>query len=434
MTKIITRIAPSPTGLFHIGTARTALFNYLFAKKNGGDFRLRLEDTDQARNHPDFEKDILEGLTWLGLNWDGQIIKQSERMEKYQFAAMKLVEESKAYEKDGAIWFKIPKDERLEFDDLVFGKISVATKDLKDFVILKSDRWPTFHLAVVCDDEEMGVTDIIRGDDHLTNTHSHVLLQKALGYRTPNYAHLPLILNPDRSKMSKRKDQVSISKDFRDRGYLPEAMVNFLAMLGWSPKTEQEAFSLSDLISNFEISGVQKSGAVFNIEKLNRVNQIYLQKLSNEELLELAKSLPTAEKLKRYDQAMLLKAVPIVRERLERADQLLESVEFLFDLPEYEGGLLVFKKSGPEKCKAGLEKAKSVLGDLTDWSQAEIKSSLQSIIETDGLAPGEVFWPVRVALSGLPGSPPPEQIAEVLGKDEAAIRFDIAINKINNID
>ena len=275
MEKVVTRIAPSPTGYLHFGLARTALFSYLFARKHGGTYILRIEDTDTARNKPEYEQDISEQLAWLGLTADATY-RQSEAMPRHKQCLAKLIEEDKAYvsketAKDGSgkevevVRLRNP-GETVTFTDLIRGEIQFDTTELKDFVIARSITDTLFHLAVVIDDADEGVTHVIRGEDHISNTPRQILIQRALGFPEPHYAHLPLILMPDKSKMSKRKHETAV-RTFREMGILPNALINYVALLGWNPGTDQELFTLEELVNIFDTSQVQKSGAVFDMEK-----------------------------------------------------------------------------------------------------------------------------------------------------------------------
>ena len=271
--KIITRFPPSPTGNFHVGSARTALFNFLFARKNNGKFILRIEDTDKARSKKEFEDDIFESLEWLGLKYD-EFYRQSDRGKIYRTYIEKILDDGSIYEdEDKIIRFKNP-NKKVKFNDLVRGEIEFDTTELKDFIIAKSVDEPLYHLAVVIDDFESNITHVIRGEDHISNTPRQILIQEAIGAPRPIYAHLPLILAPDRSKLSKRKHGESVSLNYyRDKGYSPEAMINYLALLGWNPGTEQEIFTLDELINVFDFSRVHKGGAIFDEKKLAWMNR-----------------------------------------------------------------------------------------------------------------------------------------------------------------
>ena len=295
--KIITRFPPSPTGPIHIGNVRTALFNYLYAKHHGGQFILRIEDTDKARSKPEFEEGILESLSWLGLRHDNEIFRQSERGAVYKKYLDKLIAEDKAYislEDEGenreVIRFRNP-NQKIVFEDLVRGEVSFDTTELGDFIIARNKDEPLYHLAVVIDDFESGVTHVIRGEDHVSNTPRQILIQEALGAPRPIYAHLPLILASDRSKLSKRKHGESVSLDYyRKKGYLAEALINYLALLGWNPGTNEEIFTLEKLVKVFDIAKIQKGGAVFDPSAIIRdsVSAISVGLLDDVELLDLA--------------------------------------------------------------------------------------------------------------------------------------------------
>jgi len=282
--KIVVRIPPSPTGYFHIGRARTALFNFLFARKIGGEIIFRLEDTDKERSKKEYEEDIIESLKWLGITYDDGPFRQSERTEIYRKYLEKMLDEGTAYvskESEGenkeVIRFKNP-NKIITFTDEIRGEISFDTSDLQDFVIAKSILDPLYHLTVVVDDHEMGVTHIIRGDDGISNTPRQILLQEAIGAKRPVYAHVPLILAPDRSKMSARHGAVSL-RDFRAKGYLPEAIINYLALLGWNPGTDQEIFTMEELIEQFDLDKIQKGGAIFDEKKLDWINKEHIKRL-----------------------------------------------------------------------------------------------------------------------------------------------------------
>src|SRR5579872_2048667 len=285
--KIVVRIPPSPTGYFHVGRARTALLNYLFAKKNDGEIVFRIEDTDKERSKKEYEEDIIDGLAWLGITYDNGPFRQSERGDIYKKYIQKMLDKGTAYvsqetegENKEVIRFKNP-NKTLVFNDLIRGDISFDTTELKDFVIAKSITEPLYHLTVVIDDHEMGVTHIIRGDDGISNTPRQILLQEAIGAARPIYAHVPLILAPDKSKMSARHGATSL-RDFRAMGYLPEAMVNFLGLLGFNPGGERELYALPELVEVFDLSRVQKGGAVFNVKKLDWYNKEYIKKVPKE--------------------------------------------------------------------------------------------------------------------------------------------------------
>ena len=422
------RLAPSPTGFLHIGTARTALFNYLFARQKGGQFLLRIEDTDKERSKKEYEDDIISGLKWLGLNWDGEIIYQSERVDKYQSIAKELVDKELAYKKDEAIYFKVKSGNAVvEFEDLIRGKVSFKIENLKDFVILKSDGMPTFHFAVVVDDEAMEITHVIRGEDHLSNTPLHILLQGALGYRTPIYAHIPLIFNTDRTKMSKRKDPVSITRDFMPN-FRPETMVNFLSLLGWHPSGQQEFFTLEELAKEFSLERVQKAAAIFDRAKLENMEIYYReQKGATQEMKTAYRQELEKLSIKETDEQKIHLAMGMEMLRSIEMEEMAVNTQYIYKKPEIDTALLVFKKSSARSTKLGLEKVVEILSDLNEWKIENIQKCLKDCIDKRDLTNGDVYWPMRVALSGKESSPSPEEIAAVLGKDGTLQRLKNAL-------
>lgn len=426
--QIRTRIAPSPTGKFHIGTARTALFNYLFAKKNGGDFLLRFEDTDKERSTVESEKDIINGLKWLGLKWDEEY-KQMDRLDIYKKYSDQLISEKKAYEKDGAIWFKIPSVETIVFDDLIRDKIKFDTKEFDDFVIVKSSGIPTFYFSNVVDDFEMKISHIIRGEDHITNTPKQIMISNALKFDLPKYAHIPLILNPDRTKLSKRKNPVSVS-DYKEKGYLPEAIINFLALLGWNPGDDREYFNLDELSKEFSLERVQKSPAIFDIDKLASINSHYIKNLKTEELINKINEI--SERAKKADPEFLDKIIEITKDRLKYLAEFDELTEFFFEQKDYPAEMLIFKKSDKEKTVVGLRSAVNNLQSLDkEWgSIEELNKVLLKVVEENNLTNGDVFWPIRVALSGLEKSPSPGELLWAFGKEESLKRINKASEKL----
>ncbi len=426
--KVITRFPPSPTGFLHIGRARTALFNYLFAHKNDGEMIFRLEDTDKARSKKEFEDNMIECLTWLGISWDNKTIeRQSERGEIYRKYLKKLIDEDKAYiskekieegEKAGqvneVVRFRNP-NKKVTFTDLIRGEITFDTEELGDFIIARTIDDPLYHLAVVIDDFEMKITHIIRGDDGISNTPRQILIQEGIGAPKPIYAHLPLILAPDRSKLSGRHGAVSVT-DYQKRGYLPEALVNYLALLGWNPGTEQEIFSMSELVEAFDISKVNKAGAIFSEEKLNWFNKQYIEKLSDQEFLAHAepfipKNLPQ-------------QVLQLLKEKISYFGQIPELLKtefaFLEPLAPYDLVKLAGKSDAP---KIHLKKVIELIFEIPEgeFEKEKIKASVFPFAEEKGR--GNVLWPMRYALSGQDRSPDPFIIADILGKEETIKRL-----------
>jgi len=454
------RIAPSPTGNLHIGTARSALFNYLFAKNQGGKFILRIEDTDLQRSDPRFEKEITESLKWLGIEWD-EFYKQSERTEVYKKYLEKLLKEGKAYhcfcseeeleakrqeqmargapakyngkcrllpEKEvrerlrrgegSIIRFRVP-EKKVRFQDLIRGEIEFDSGLIGDFSIAKNTSTPLYNLAVVIDDFEGKISHVIRGEDHISNTPKQMLLQEALGFSQPKYAHLPLILGPDKSKMSKRHGAVAIS-DYRKEGYLPEALNNFMAFLGWNPDTEKESFLMKDLIKEFSLEKVQKSGAVFNVQRLDYLNGYYIRQKPLRELAELCQPyLPKA------DPGLIEKIVAIYQERLKKLSEISELADFFFkDKLNYDKELLRWKNMKDKEVIEILDKLDKILHKIErgGWTKENLHNILMPEAEKIGDR-GCLLWPLRVALTGKKASAGPFEIAEILGREETLARI-----------
>jgi glutamyl-tRNA synthetase len=438
---VITRFPPSPTGFLHIGGARTALFNYLFARKNEGKMVFRLEDTDRERSKPEFEKNILESLAWLGISYNNEPVRQSERSDIYKAKLKALIDAGKAYvskeeaqegKRGEVIRFKNP-NTRIKFNDLIRGEVEFDTTELKDFVIAKSLEEPLYHLAVVVDDIEMGVTHVIRGEDHISNTPRQILLIEALGASRPIYAHIPLILAPDRSKMSKRHGAVSVT-EYRDRGYLPEAVINYLALLGWNPGTEKEIFTMEELVKEFDLKRVHKAGAIFSLEKLNWVNREHLRMIPQEKIAENVKKYMEQAGIK-IDNQGLEKILPLILERMNYYGEVPElftsgELKFFGSEPEYEARKLVWKNSNAADTKKYLEKVIEILSmiDEEKFNQSMVKEMIWSYAESEGR--GEVLWPMRYALSGQDRSPDPFVLAGVLGKSKSLERLKKAIAKL----
>ena len=401
-SNIRVRLAPSPTGFLHIGTAQSAIYNWIFARKNGGAFIVRSEDTDTARSEKRFEDDILEGLKWLGLEWD-EFYRQSERAEIYKKYLKQLLDTGKAYLDDGAVKLVVDNNKKITFSDAIRGPIEFDMKHEKDFVIARNIDSPLFHFAVVVDDYEMQISHVIRGEDHISNTAKHILLQNALGFSTPTYAHLPLLLAPDRTKMSKRHGAVSLNEYKKE--YLSEAIFNYLAVLGFT--TPSEIMNRDELIKIFDLSKIHKSGAVFDIKKLEWINGEYLKRMTNEELRMMIGD--------KYD-----KILPMVRERIKKIGDL-EEFDFFFVTPIVDPALLQWKKSTLEESREALRK----IIQHADFSSADaLRLSLDALSLGDR---GAVYWPLRVALSGRKASPDPVDIAVILGKEEVLKRIKNAL-------
>jgi len=478
--KVRVRYAPSPTGLPHVGNIRTALFNWLFARHHGGSFIVRIEDTDVARTVPGALEGILEGLRWLGIDWDegpgaggafGPYF-QSQRLDIYQREAERLVEAGCAYychctserldrmraEQTAAkrppgydlqcrelglgaapgavVRFKIPSSGRTSFNDLIRGEVSFENALLDDFVLLKSDGYPTYHLANVIDDHLMEISHVMRAEEWLSSTPRHLMLYRALGFAPPAFAHLPIILGTDRSKLSKRHGAVSIL-DYRDQGYLPEAMLNFLAMLGWSLDDKTEIFTRDELFQHFSVERVSQVAAIFNREKLDWMNGCYIRKLSPEEYAE--RSLPFLEKglppeVKRpLDMGYVKRVLPLLQERTKTLAETAQpeiSWFFFSDEIDYPAELLVDKKLGQEATTSLLESALGQLRCQKDFTSAELEILLRALAEALEVKTGQLFGALRTAVTGLTATPPLFQTMEVLGRDKCLRRIEKAIAKL----
>jgi len=443
---VVTRIPPSPTGHLHIGTARTALFNYLFAKKHGGKLVFRSEDTDSARSSLAFENEIIEGLQWLGITWDNEVIRQSERASIYRSYLEKMITAGTAYiseeeskQRPGEmvqVVRLVNPNKTITFNDLVRGDITFDTTELGDLVIARSLDDALYHLTVVVDDFEMGVTHVMRGEDHISNTPRQILIQEAIGAPRPMYAHLPLILASDRSKMSKRHGAVSLH-EYQTAGYTKEAIINYLALLGWNPGTEQELFTLDELIGAFDLHHIHKAGAIFDIKKFEWFNKEYLHKLSEAEFTSYIKTdFPKQlTALPQFSEERLAKVIPIIRERVSTRGDFHEQTEageydYFFGSPDYETVLLKWKNdTSAAEALPRLKKALKSLSDSDFTAVEAIKSCLWPLAEE--LGKGELLWPLRVALSGKERSPDPFTLLYALGKEESLARIEIACGKIS---
>ena len=439
MSEVIVRIPPSPTGLFHIGTARTALFNYLFAKKHGGKVLLRFEDTDIKRSRKEFEDNAIDALEWLGIEVD-EVIRQSERSDLYSKKIKELIDKGVAYissekSKDdptkevSLVRFRNQK-KPVVFSDALRGDIEMDISDLGDFVIARSVSDPLYNLAVVIDDACACVTHVIRGDDHISNTPQQVVLLQALGHSLPVYVHIPLIHSSEGGKLSKRNSETVSVTDFKEKGYLPEALINYIAFLGWNPKTNKEIFSLSELIEVFSFDGLQKQKAIFSKDKLDWYNQNYIRELEVSKFIQLVEDrepglFPADEKL-REAVACDLKSRAV---HLEEAVNLLKGSEYayFFSAPSLDENLLL-EKGNAEITKKHLEEAVRLLSKCDTWEEESIKETLWGYASEMGR--GEVLWPIRVSLSGKEKSPSPFYIACAIGKEETLGRLESAASSI----
>ncbi len=509
--KIRSRFAPSPTGFLHVGSLRTALFAYLVAKHGNGDFILRVEDTDQARFIQGGIEHLIETLQGMGLHYEeglvfenGKVVSkgdygpylQSERRDLYKKYAEELVSGGHAYycfcdEKrldelrkeqealkqptkyDGkcrnltaeevkekldagtpaVIRQKIPTDGQTIVKDLVYKEIVWENKIFDDQVLMKTDGFPTYHLAVVIDDHLMEITHVVRGEEWIPSTPKHVLLYKAFGWDIPEFAHLPLLLNKDRTKLSKRQGDVAV-EDYLKKGYLKEALINFVALLGWNPKTEQEVFSMDELIAQFDLTKVNKSGAVFDTDKLDWLNNLYIRKTSIDQLTALV--LPymaeaglltadnsdftaqtfTAKNGKTISREFISAVMALEQERLKKFSEIGESVPFFFESPKYNPEILIWRKADLNTTRENIKKLSDFIQTLedSDFKRETLETKIKEFIVAGGMENGSVLWPLRVALSGLEKSPSPFELAEVLflgyGKFEILQRLEQALKML----
>lgn len=464
---VIVRFAPSPTGELHIGGARTAFFNFLFAKNKGGKFLLRIEDTDRERFVPGSVEHIIEALDWLGLKSDNRdnIMFQSKRLAIYKEKASELVNKGDAYictcskeqlaadqeasmkagkppmylghcrekgikfedvaGKSFVVRMKMPKSGKIVVSDLIRGKVEFDMSLIDDQVLLKSDGYPTYHLANIIDDHEMGITHVIRAEEWLPSTPKHLILYRMFGWKIPEFAHLPMILAPDKSKLSKRHGATGVF-EYKNLGYLPEALLNFIGLLGWHPKEDREILNLREMIGEFSLDRVQKGGAIFDVKKLNWLNSEYIKKAPMPELKSALENIFNGELLKNK---IIDKLIDLSRDRIEKLSDFKEMNSFFFELPDYEKTLLVWKKSSLEK---SLENLKNILVKLSEIKESDFnKINLEKLLMpmANELGRGEVLWPLRVALSGKDKSPGPFDLMDVLGKAETIHRIEIAIKK-----
>jgi len=414
--RIRTRIAPSPTGFVHVGTAYASLFNYAFAKKHGGDFILRIEDTDIKRGVPKAEKVILQGLAWLGIKWDEGPYRQSERLEIYQKYIQKLIKEKKAYQDEGAVRFKFQGKSAVAWQDLVRGEIRFPAEQIQDFVILKSDGYPTYNFAVVVDDSLMKISHVIRAEEHISNTPKQIVLYQALGFELPKFAHFPLLRNPDRSKISKRKNPVALSW-YQEQGYFPQALLNFLCLLGWSHPENKEIFSLSEFIEVFNLKRVRKAGPIFNLEKLDWMNGVYIRKTS---IRQLADQIWNFFKRK-YPQKMIEQIIPLIKNRIRKLSEFESLAGFFFVKPKVDKKLL------GKNYQNHLRTAILSLENVQPWDIQAINKSLLRLIKDNHFQTAGFFMDLRIAVTGKKVTPPINESIVILGKEEALKRLKQAL-------
>ncbi len=445
MTKVITRFAPSPTGVLHIGSVRTALYSWLYARQNNGEFILRIEDTDKERSKKEYEDNILDGLKWLGLTHDA-FYRQSDRSSIYKKHLTTLISNGTAYvskeepKEEGmrteVIRFKNP-NRVVTFRDEVRGDISFDTTELGDFVLAKDFESPLYHFAVVVDDFEMGVTHIIRGDDAISNTPRQILIQQALGARRPIYTHLPMILAPDKSKLSKRHGALAVT-EYREEGYQPEAILNFVALMGWNPGNDQEIISLEEMTKLFTLEKVQKGGAVFNIDKLKWLNKHYIKLLPAERAGEeiIARFQEILQMKARNQQKIFAKIIPVILDHIATFGEVRALAEageydYFFEDPTYAPEKLLWKdESEPSVATEKLQRVIALIEGIDDvsFTPETIKTALWDYATEVGR--GSVLWPMRYALSSRDKSPDPFTLAGILGKETTIRRINFAMKSL----
>ena len=410
-------MAPSPTGFLHVGGVRTFLFNWLFARQHGGEFRLRIENTDTSREVAEAVDQIQASLRWLGLDWDGPATFQLDRMDDCRAAAERLLAEGKAYEDEGAVRFRMPDEGTTSWDDAVRGRIEFPNEQLEDLVLVRSDGRPTYNFASPLEDVWDGITHVIRADDHISNTPKQLNVIRAVGGDVPVYAHVPMVLGPDGKKLSKRHGVVGVG-EFRKAGYLPEALVNFLALLGWAPDGETTIMSRAELIERFSLERVSPSPAQFDYDKLDWLNGVYLRALPPEELAHRL-ILWLGDEGYDWDAELVLKAVPLVQEKIEKLGDFPGRAGFLFhdvqpDPAELDGGTPV------------VEAAREALAGLEPFTAEAIEASLRAVLERLGLKPRQGFQPIRVAVTGSRVSPGLFESIELLGRERTLARLSAA--------
>jgi glutamyl-tRNA synthetase len=405
-------MAPSPTGFLHIGGVRTFLFNWLFARGQGGECLLRIENTDTSREVAEATEQIQRSLAWLGIDWDGEVRFQLERMEDCKRLARQLVEEDRAYEDEGAIRFRMPDEGTTDWDDVIRGRISVPNETIEDVVLVRSDGRPTYNFANPVEDMLDGISHVIRGSDHVSNTPKQLQVLQALGAEPPVYAHVPDVLGTDGKKLSKRHGAQSV-EDFREQGYIPEALVNFLARLGWAYDDKTEVFTRDELVRLFSLERVSSSPAVFDYEKLAWLNGVHLRMLPPDEYADRVLTYLQEQGIE-WDEELVREAAPLVQEKIETLSQFPDYVRFLFEDVTPDPSLL------DERV---LDAAAETLADLEPFDAATIERALRELAERLELKPREAFQPIRVAVTGSKISPGLFESIELLGRAKSLERL-----------
>ncbi|HET8528836.1 MAG TPA: glutamate--tRNA ligase family protein [Gaiellaceae bacterium] len=409
---VIVRMAPSPTGFLHIGNVRTFLFNWLYARHEGGQIRLRIENTDTAREVAEATDFIQESLQWLGIDWDGEITFQLDRMDDCRRVAEQLVAEGKAYEDEGAIRFRMPDEGVTAWDDVIRGRVEVPNESIEDLVLVRSDGRPTYNFASPMEDVWDGITHVIRGEDHISNTPKQLNIIRAVGGDLPTYAHCPNVNGGDGKKLSKRHGAVGVD-EFRNAGYLPPALMNFLALLGWAPDGETTVMSRDELVERFELARVSPSPAQFDYAKLDWLNGVYQRALAPEAFAH-ALVLWLGEHGYEWDAERVRKAAPLVQEKISRLGEFPSFAGFLFQDVEpasVDGGAEVVAAAG------------DALAELEPFTAESIESALRGVLERLGLKPRQGFQPIRVAVTGSKVSPGLFESIELLGRETTLARL-----------
>ena len=440
------RFAPSPTGALHIGGARTALYNWLVARRHGGTFLLRIEDTDRERSTPENVEQIFDSLRWLGLDHDDEPVFQSQRQERHAEVVQRLIDGGRAYrstanrdeidawkqehgnrgfrgedEGEGAVRLRVPDEGTTVVKDIIRGESAFENALQDDLVIARADGTPIYHLAVVVDDFDMGITHVVRGADHYSNTPKQMLILQAMGEEAPLYAHVPLLHGPDGKKLSKRHGAASV-QELRERGYLPEAVRNYTALLGWGTEESQEFFTTDDLIQAFSLERVSKSPAVFDEQKLRHMNGRYVRELAVDDLTQRLEDLTGREGLRG--------AVEISQEKISTLSDFWPLAGFFFDGPADDAKAREKVLGKPEALQR-LEAAREALSGLEEWSEPAIEEALQGVLERTEAKPGQVYQPIRVALAGTTVSPGIFETLRLLGRDESLRRIDDTLNRMS---
>ncbi|MGB2661839.1 MAG: glutamate--tRNA ligase [Candidatus Omnitrophota bacterium] len=421
---VVVRFAPSPTGFLHLGSARTAMFNWLYARRTGGKFLLRIEDTDRTRSKEEYLEEILEDMKWMGLDWDGEPVHQSNRFDLYREKAEKILDEGKAYKEGDAIIFKVEKGKTVELDDLIHGKITFNTDEIKDQVMIKSDGSPAYNFCCVVDDADLKITHIIRGDDHISNTPKQILFYEAMGITPPKFAHMPLMMGADGAKLSKRHGGVSV-EEYKKEGFFPEALANYLLLLGWSPGEDREIISLEEAVKIFDIADMKDVQAKFDVQKLKWINGEYIMARDTKELAPLIKAQLVASGIKEesIDEKKLTQLVELYKVRIKTLSEFIDLTDFFFSDNYSVDEKGERKYLGDSVIKENLKLYADRLEGLEDFSHENIEKICREISEERSLKAAQIIHPTRVAISGKTKGAGLFEIMEILGKEKVLERM-----------